>query len=162
MPCNDCVWSQRALFCLQAPSAPAEEPLTEPINQDLDVSHAVVDASYRRVKLLHVRLCMDCRCLFYRTTCSQGKLTSQDLSTPSVAACSIHRIDAMQIACSPTPHACNQCHSSTCDLLLQVYSLGCTKRRRCKHLYSGASPDGQRKQCLQISSGRDHHETAAD
>ncbi|DBA94929.1 TPA: hypothetical protein ACH3X1_002458 [Trebouxia sp. C0004] len=31
----------------EAPSAPAEEPLKEPISQDLDVSHAVVDASYR-------------------------------------------------------------------------------------------------------------------
>lgn len=32
---------------LQAPSVPAEEPLTEPLNQDLDVSDVVVDASYR-------------------------------------------------------------------------------------------------------------------
>ncbi len=99
MPYNDCVWSQRALYCLQAPSAPAEEPLKEPINQDLDVSHAVVDASYRRVKLLHVCQRMNCTCMFYRTTCSQGKLTSNDLSTPSVAACSIYRVDAMLNAC---------------------------------------------------------------
>ncbi len=95
MPCNDCLWSQRALSCLQAPSAPAEEPLKEPISQDLDVSHAVVDASYRRVKLLHVRQCMDCTCMYYQTTCSQGKLISNGLSTPSVAACSIHHIDVM-------------------------------------------------------------------
>lgn len=32
---------------VEAPSVPAEEPLTEPMNEDLDVSRTVVNASYR-------------------------------------------------------------------------------------------------------------------
>ena len=93
MPCNDCLWSQRTLNCLQAPSAPAEEPLTEPISQDLDVSHAVVDASYRQVKLLYVHHIVDCTCMFHQTSCMEGKINGEVMTEHT--ACSVHHIDAM-------------------------------------------------------------------
>ena len=46
------LWSQHVTaISMQAPSVPAEEPLKEPINEDLDVSRTVVNASYRSVVL---------------------------------------------------------------------------------------------------------------